>query len=117
MYPLLCSSPLPLSPPSLHSPTSKTKIKVLPPTSFASRLKEYSETRKVFGILGVLGMAIMLAFGMYSWFDPPAAVVLADIVSAFGEALAVGGTGVYICSDAKPLSGTRYPEITVMLCR
>ena len=95
MCPLLCSSPLPLSAPSLHSPTSKTKIKVLPPTSFASRFKEYTETRKVFGILGVLGMAIMLAFGMYSWFDPPAAVVLADVVSAFGEALAVGGTGVY----------------------
>eukprot|EP00903_Cladosiphon_okamuranus_P011389 g10732.t1 len=61
---------------------------VLSPTSFAARLKENTEARQVFGILGVVAMATMLAFGVVSWFDPPMGMKLADMVSAFGEALA-----------------------------
>lgn len=44
----------------------------------------------MFVILGLVGMVIMLAFGVFSWFDPHGAMVLADLVSAFGEALTVG---------------------------
>lgn len=45
----------------------------------------------MFGILGLFGMVFMLGFGVLSWFDPLGAMRLADLVSAFGEAVAVGG--------------------------
>lgn len=66
---------------------------VLPPTSFAVRLEEFAETRHVFGTLGLAGMAIMFSVGLYSWFSPPEAMRLADLLSAFGEAFMVSSNG------------------------
>ena len=45
----------------------------------------------MFGILGLVGMVVMLGFGVVSWVDPAEAMRLADLVSAFGETLTVGG--------------------------
>lgn len=64
-------------------------------------------------MLGLLGMVVMLALGVYSWFDPAGAMRIADLVSAFGETLTVGeGGGKLIhsmCNDSKALriSGVR----------
>lgn len=54
-------------------------------------MKEFVETRHVFGALGLVGMAVMLFIGVYSWFSPAEAMRLADVLSAFGEALVVSG--------------------------
>lgn len=72
-------------------------MKVLPPTSFATRFKQYSETRHVFGRLGLTLMVVMLALGVFSWFDPSEAMKIADIGLASGEALVVGGHETPIC--------------------
>lgn len=51
-------------------------------------------------------MVVMLGFGVVSWFDPPDAMRLADTVSAFGEALAVGGDRV-VSDNLQASSGIR----------
>ena len=102
MCPLLSSSSRLLSPPWRLCQTLNPTYKVLPPSSFATRLKEYSERKHVFVILGLAGMVVMLGFGVFSWLDPTEAMRLADLVSAFGEALAVGGDKL-LCAKIQKL--------------
>ena len=54
----------------------------------------------MFGILGLVGMVVMLGFGVVSWVDPDEAMRLADLVSAFGETLTVGGDRL-ACDELK----------------
>lgn len=61
----------------------------------------------MFGILGLASMVVMLGFGVVSWFNPPEAMRLADLVSAFGEAIAVGGTGLCATTLKMLFSGNR----------
>lgn len=72
------------------SPDTVISCKLLVANSIAARLNKCAETRHVFDALGLAGMGIMLLIGVYSFFSPSAALRLADLVSAFGEALVVG---------------------------
>lgn len=64
-------------------------FKALPPESTAVKLKDFVETREAFFKLGLVGMAVMLCVGFFSWFNPSEAMELADLFSAFGETLVV----------------------------
>jgi len=64
-------------------------FKAIPTTSFAARLKDFVETRDVLSMLGLVGMAIMLSIGVFSWFRVSEAMQVADLLSSFGEAFMV----------------------------
>lgn len=63
--------------------------RALPAASYATRHKKYSETKRLYERLGLCSMAATSAAGIFSWYRPTEAMIVADVVSSFGE-LVVG---------------------------
>lgn len=72
--------------------------RVLPVTSFATRLKAYAEKRQVFVKLALAVMVVMFGVGFFSWFSPREAMYVADTLSAIFEAL-TGFCIVFVASQ------------------
>lgn len=61
--------------------------RALPAASYATRHKKYSETKQLYERLGLCSMAATGAAGIFSWHRPTEAMIVADAVSSFGEAV------------------------------
>lgn len=61
--------------------------RALPAASYATRHKKYSETKRLYERLGLCSMAATSAAGILSWYRPTEAMIVADVVSSFGEAV------------------------------
>ena len=69
----------------------------LPAASYATRHKKYSEKKQLYERLGLCSTAATFGAGVLSWFRPTEAMVVADVVSSFGEAV----VGICIASVAR----------------